>query len=205
VGMDGVYVYVAEKYYIPEATWSDPKFIEDLKIRVNSLSPLLIGRQAPDIELYRVPDDIFILSQTDTAVKKNPHTAQKFNLFSVKAEYTILYFWEAGCGHCKKSIPVLHDMFNRMKTQGVQIIAVSLLGGVEGKVLWTDFINEHHLYGWINAWNPYDFSYKDSFDVKSSNVLYLLDKDKNILAKNISPEQAEQIILEEIKRKKQGS
>jgi thiol-disulfide isomerase/thioredoxin len=202
--MDAVYVYIAEKYYIPEAaSWSDPKFISDLKERVKTLSPLLIGKTAPDIELYSVPDDIFMLSITDTTVKKNPHTGQNFRLSQVKANYIIVYFWEAGCGHCKKSIPELHKLREKMKSEGVQVVAVSLLGGVEGKVAWTDFVNEHRLYDWINAWNPYDFSYKEAFDIKSSNVLYLLDKDKKILAKNISPEQAEQIITDELKRKKQ--
>lgn len=204
IGMDAVYVYIAEKYFIPEASWSDPKFMSDLKARVASLNPLLIGKQAPDIELWSVPDDIFRLSATDSTVKKNPHTAQKFRLSEVKGKFILIYFWEAGCGHCKKSIPELYEIYQRMKPEGVEIVAVSLLGGVEGKVAWTDFVNEHHLYGWINAWNPYDFSYKEQFDVKSSNILYLLDGNRTILAKNISPEQAEQIIQEEIKRKKES-
>ena len=76
-----------------------------------------------------------------------------------------------------------------------------MLTGVEGKVKWVDFVNNEKLYGWINAWNPYDFSYREVYDITSSNILYLIDENKKILAKRLSPEQAEKIILEELKRK----
>ena len=79
-----------------------------------------------------------------------------------------------------------------------------MLGGVEGKIKWVDFVNDYELYGWKNVWNPYDFSYKEKFNIVSSNVLYLLDKDKKILAKQISPEQAEKII-ESFEKKKSAN
>jgi thiol-disulfide isomerase/thioredoxin len=137
----------------------------------------------------------------DTAVKRNPYAGSFFNLSGEKGEYTILYFWEADCGHCKKTIPLLHSFFNKMKDKGVKVIAVNMLGGIEGKVAWVDFVNEHKLYGWINAWNPYDFSSRDAYDVSSSNTLFLLDENMKILAKKITPEQAEAIIENEMKKK----
>lgn len=200
LSMDAVYVYIAEKYYIPEALWSDKKFIDDLKKRVEKIKPLLIGKIAPDVQFVSVPDDHFMVAAQDTGLKKNPYVGEFFNLKNVKADYLLLYFWEADCGHCKKAIPELHSVYERLKKQGVQVIAVHMLQGIPGKEKWVDFVSGNNLYGWINAWNPYDFSYRDIYDVNSSNILYLFDKNKKILAKHISPEQAEQIILEEIRK-----
>jgi thiol-disulfide isomerase/thioredoxin len=200
--MDAVYVYIAEKYYIPEAIWSDKKFIEDLNKRVIKIKPLLIGNPAPDIQLVQVSDEHFMIAAEDTSLKKNPYVGEFFNLRNIKAEFLMLYFWEADCGHCKKAIPELHAIYEKLKSSGVQVIAVHMLSGIPGKEKWVDFVALNNLYGWINAWNPYDFSYRDIYDVNSSNILYLFDKNKKILAKHISPEQAEQIILEEIRKNK---
>ena len=202
LAMDAVYAYIAEKYYIPEASWSDKKFIEDLSSRVTKIKPLLIGKPAPDIQLVRVADDHFLMAVEDTSLKKNPYVGEFFNLRNITANYILLYFWEADCGHCKKSIPELHAIYERLKSKGLSVIAVHMLSGIPGKEKWVDFIAANNLYGWINAWNPYDFSYREIYDVNSSNILYLFDRDKNILAKHISPEQAEQIINEEIKKNK---
>jgi hypothetical protein len=46
----------------------------------------------------------------------------------------------------------------------------------------------------------YDYSYRDAYDVTSSNIMYLLDKDKTIIAKRIGPEQALEIIKFEAKK-----
>lgn len=195
-GMDAVYAYIANKYYIPEATWSSPDFISQLKERVDKLNPLLIGKTAPDIELISVNEEHFMAARNDSALKRNPYVGAKFNLHQVDGEFIILYFWEADCGHCKKTIPELYDLWERMRSKNInlRVIAVSMLGGIEGKVKWTNFVNENKIYGWINAWNPYDFSYKDAFDVTSSNILYLLDENMEIIAKKISPDQVEQLI-----------
>ena len=203
VGMDAVYAYIGEKYYIPEATWSSPEFIEKLKERVEKINPLIIGKKGPDIQLRKVSDDEFILAESDSVLMWNPHVGVFFNLYEIKAKFTVLYFWEPDCGHCKKTIPQLHEMYQQYRDKGLEVIAVNMLGGAEGKVKWTKFINKNGLYGWINAWNPYDFSYKDIYDVGSSNILYLLDENKNIIAKKIGPEQVEAIISRELNKEEQ--
>ena len=202
IGMDAIVVYIGEKYYIPEAIWSDKKFITDLQDRIKKLNPLLIGKVAPDVQLVRVSDEHFKLAVNDTLMRKNPYVGEFFNVSKVKAKFTILYFWEADCGHCKTSIPVLHKIYDKFKVNGLQVIAVHMISGIEGKGKWTDFITKEKLYGWINAWNPYDYKYRDIYDVNSSNILYLFDENKKILAKRISPEVAEKIIIDELKKKK---
>jgi len=201
LGMDAVYVYIAEKYYLPEAKWSDPKFLKDLAGKVDKLKPLLIGKDAPDIQLVSIPDEHFKMAANDSILKKNPYVGDFFNLRKIPSRYLILYFWESDCGHCKKTVPELYKLFERMKSKGLQVVSVHMISGIEGKVKWIDFVNSEKTYGWINAWNPYDFTYRDIYDITSSNILFLFDENKKILAKRISPEQAEQIILEDLRKK----
>jgi len=194
MGMDKVYLHIAEKYYIPEADWSDPGFISDLQERVNKLKPTLIGTEATDIQLVKVEAGHFISSSDNEELKKNPYIGAFFQLHDIKSKFTILYFWEVDCGHCKKSTPALYEVYGRLKDKGVEVVAVHTLGGEEGKVKWIDYINENGFYDWTNAWNPYDFTFKNIYDISSTPQLFLLDEDKKIIAKKISPEQAEKII-----------
>lgn len=194
MGMENVYIHLADKYYIPEADWSDPKFIAELKERVAKLKPTMIGLKAPDIQLVRIDADHFIHAADNEELKKDPYVGKFFQLYDVKAKYTILYFWDADCGHCKKATPVLWQVYQRLKDKGVEVVAVSTLGGEEGKVKWVNYINQQGYYDWINAWNPYDFTFKDLYDIESTPQLLILDSDKKIIAKRIAPEQAEKII-----------
>ena len=194
MGMDAVYIHIAEKYYIPEATWSDQEFIDKLKDRVEKSKPTLIGQTARNIQLVNLTSDHFIAASEDEELKKNPYLGTFFNLHDVTAEYIILFFWEADCGHCKTATPELYQVYQHLKDKNVKVVAVNLLGGEEGKVKWINFVNEHGLYDWINCWNPYDFEFKKIYDIATTPALFVLDKDKKILAKRISPEQAEQII-----------
>ena len=194
MGMDAVYIHIADKYYIPEAEWSDPEFISKLRERVEKSKPTLIGARATDIQLVEVHSDHFIQALEDEDLKKNPYVGKFFQLYDIDARYTILYFWEADCGHCKKATPVLYEAYKRLKTKGIEVIAVNTLSGEEGKVKWIDYINDNGFYDWVNCWNPYDFTYKNIYDIMTTPQLFVLDADKEIVAKRIAPEQAEKII-----------
>jgi alkyl hydroperoxide reductase subunit AhpC len=195
MGMDAVQVHIADKYYIHDSWWSDDKFIADLKDRIKKVKPLLIGEIAPDVELMLVPPEHFKNALTDTALKRFPHVGTKITLHQIKAKYLVLLFWEADCGHCKTAVPALHDIYEKsLKNLDVKVLAISTLFGEDGKIKWVDFINEHGLYGWLNTWNPYSYNFKVVYDIVSTPQIYILDENKKIIAKKISPEQVEEII-----------
>ena len=191
MGMDAVYIHIADKYYIKEAHWSDTAFINDLKERVIKVKPLLLGKVAPNSRLVNVPSELFVMAKEDTALKKNPYVGQFFNIHDVEAKYLAIIFWSVDCGHCKKSLPKLYEIYEKYKDIGFNVLAVHML---IDKEKWTDYINENEFYSWINAWNPYSHQYKEDYDARSTNIIYLLDKDKKIIAKHIGAEQVEDII-----------
>jgi len=195
MGMDAVQINIAEKYYIPESWWSEPDFIADLINRVEKTKPLLTGKIAPDIELMSVPADHIIQAASDTALKRYPHAGSQIRLHQIKSKYTVLVFWEAECGFCKTVVPELYDLYKQsLSDKGVQVIAVNTLFGEEGKELWIDFINDNQLYDWINAWNPYSYEFKLTYDIVSTPQIYLLNENKEIIAKKINPSQVLEII-----------
>jgi thiol-disulfide isomerase/thioredoxin len=195
MGFDDIAVYIADKYYIKEATWSDSTYMKKLKDQVKKRLPIAIGKTAPDIQLVEVPAQHFIDAADSLPMKKNPYVGDFFNLSNLyKYDYVILFFWEADCGHCKKATPEMYKVFEKIKGKNVAVVAIHLIGGEEGKVKWVNFVNENKLYDWINAWNPYDYKFKELFDVSSTPYIYILDKKRKIIAKRIGPEQCEDII-----------
>ncbi len=194
MGMDKVYFHIAEQYYIPEATWSSEEFIVKLRDNLEKSKPTFIGNVAPDFELKGLPTDHFHLAQMDTVIKSDPHVGFDFRLSDIPAEYTLLYFWEADCGHCKKSTPKLYEVFEKYKDQQVQVLSVHVINSVEGKIKWVDFVNEHGLYEWINCWSPYKNEFRKSYNLQSFPQLFLLDKDKKIIAKQLTAEQVDDIL-----------
>jgi thiol-disulfide isomerase/thioredoxin len=201
MGMDAVQVHIAEKYYIHDSWWSDAKFIVDLKDRTEKAKPLLIGAIAPDAELMSIPPEHFKSALIDTALRRYPHVGTKINLREVNAKYLVLIFWEADCGHCKTAVPELYKIYEKsLQGLGVKVLAISTLFGEDGKAKWVDFVNVHGLYGWINAWNPYSYDFKLKYDVITTPQIYILDENKKIIAKRISPEQVKDIISSLVKR-----
>lgn len=194
IGMDGVYFHIAEHYYIPDATWSSPEFLNTLKENLAKNKPTLIGKTAPNLIMRKIPEEHFGMAAQDTAIKKDPHIGQDFLIHDIQAKFTILYFWEADCGHCQKTTPVLHEVYSRLKDKDVQVICVHVINSVEGKEKWVDFVNEHQLFGWINCWSPYSNEFRSLYNLQSYPQLFVLDQDKKIIAKRVTPEQAESII-----------
>lgn len=194
MGFDAVYAHIAENWFIPKATFSDTAFMRKTKENIVKIKPLLLGKPAPALRMLSIPAEHFIQAKTDTAAQNNPHSGSFIDINQINAKYTILAFWESDCGHCKKIIPELYEVYQKLKSKGVEVMAVHMLGGVEGKKKWINFINEHELYDWLNTWNPYDYTYKKLYDISSTPVIFILDKDKKIIGKRLEPKQIEEFL-----------
>ncbi|MBK9221562.1 MAG: redoxin domain-containing protein [Saprospiraceae bacterium] len=176
VGMDGVYVHLVEQYYANnKASWMDPENLAKMVSDAKSLKPLLIDKIAPDILVY----------------KKD---SSQIRLHELKSPYLVLMFWAPDCGHCKKSMPLIVDFYNKFKTRGVEILAVCTKTGVDEKTCW-ESMESMHMNGWINASDPSHASrFKLIYDLKTTPQIYILDKNKKILTKKIGAEQLSEIM-----------
>lgn len=169
MGMDKMMVGLAEKYYLSgEATWADEEFLSKLETRVRELKPTLIGNLSHDL-------------------KMQAYNGEYHQLHEIVAPATILVFWETDCGHCKKAIPQLHGLYQeQLRDLGVKVFAVYTQGD---QPEWTEFIEEHELYDFINVWDPYRQSgFRENYDIRSTPTVYVLGEDKKIIGKRISIE-----------------
>ena len=135
-----------------------------------------------------------------------PKFESYMSVYAQKTRYTILYFWEPDCSHCKEETPKFSKAYdeNKLKERGVTVVAVYLQKNINEWPkytnhinLWLDFVLKNNMSKWINVWDPFGTSqYRDKYDISSTPVIYLLDKDKKIIAKRIAYDQALSIIDE---------
>lgn len=175
MGMDAVFVHLANNYYLNgKAPWMNKTQLAKIRGRAEALEPLLIGKKAPNIIVR------------DTAQK------EILQLYDVKAKYTIVYIWSPECGHCKVATPELKKLYDKVKDKGVEVFGV---GNEFENEAWIDFINKYNL-NWINGSDGGDFrsNFRDTYDVYSTPQTYLLDENKVILSKKMNVESLEDIL-----------
>jgi hypothetical protein len=97
---------------------------------------------------------------------------------------------------------------NKWKNQGVKMYAVAK--ETEGtKKDWFDFLHKHQLKGWINVYYSREEEktrvnngipgYTQLYDAQVVPTVFLLDKDKRIVAKKLTWQQTDEIIQLKIK------
>jgi peroxiredoxin len=182
LGTDGAFVHIAEKYYVGEPTLWDTSTVRKMRERIAVLKPLLVGKEFPNMYL------------TDTI-------GTEIQIPKIVADYTVLFIYDPECGHCRESAPKLAKVYQTLKTKNVKVIAASI---DRTPVKWKKFIQEFKLQELIHGIdihkNPqtgkeeYYTDFKNSFDVYATPVVYVLDKDKKIIAKRLPVEQIEDFI-----------
>lgn len=181
MGMDAVFVHMAEKYYTKEkAYWVDDTQLYKITNRAKTLKPLLLGKKAP------------ALTMKDSA-------GVVHSLYDVQAKFTVLLFWDPDCGHCQKSMPKFKELYNKYKSKGMEIYAVCTEVEMDK---WRKYVREHKL-NWINVADPkFETNFRVIYDITSTPQVYLLDDKKIIKAKKVDAEQLGDIIEHFLKEKK---
>jgi len=206
MGHDAVFVHMINKYYrTKKAYWMDEKQNQKIIERGDIMEPLLLGSKAPEMNMIdtigaktitKLGIDTITSSERLTQVyTDNYSTLQKLfvPLSGVKADYTVVVFWDVDCGHCQKEIPKLKELYDKMKKEGKSIEVYSVYTHFEVEK-WKKFIRDNKL-NWINVYNGVHLiDLKVKFDIYSTPVIYLLDKNKIIKAKRIGVEQIEDIV-----------
>ncbi len=210
MGMDKVFVMMGDRYYCSKnqegkspAYWMPEEKLKTLCEKVEVQKNLVMGVKPPNISLRDTTDTKWI------------------DFYSLKSEYTILYFWDPECGHCKKTTPKLQELYaKKFKDRNIEVFSVGKAVGDEfGK--WKKYIKDNHLtfinvavteplfkaamedarqfvpkYTTLEALN-----YQTTYDIYSTPRVFVLDKDKKIIAKQLSISQLEDL-LDHLQNKK---
>src|SRR5688572_28617191 len=150
----------------------------------------LIGRPAPPLEMVETSD-------------------KPLPLYNVNAEFVVICFWDPTCSHCKEVVPKVDSIFKaKWKDQNVQIYGVKVEGS---RPDWVKFIADHDLKNWKHVYQQAFKQeeevkegrpgYKQLYDVYQTPLLYLLDKDKRIIAKKLTYLQINEVINSKLQAK----
>ncbi len=190
MGQDAVFVHLFEKYYLAGDAdkWMNEKYKKFIFDRGYSMMTNVIGMKAAELPMI------------DTLGKN-------FSLYEYKAPFTVVCFWDPTCGHCQQEVPKVDSIFQaKWRKEGVGLIGVMTDGGKDN---WLKYIREHKLEGWKHIYQTEEtkdalykankIGYRQAYDVYQTPMIYLLDKDKNIIAKKLTYLQVDDFI--EFKKK----
>jgi thiol-disulfide isomerase/thioredoxin len=176
---DAIFVHLYEKYYAQkDYEWLTPQGRKMITERAYNLMSNIMGSFAEDIQL---PDS----------------TGKIKTLYSdTVSTHTMVVFWDPSCGHCKEVLPKLDSLYRtKWKAEGVHIFAIAKETD-QTKKEWLAFINEQHLQDWTHVYyskaddkartDVNIAGYSQLYDVLSYPTLYLLDKEKRIIAKKLA-------------------
>jgi hypothetical protein len=166
MGFDRIFVHIVDTYYKPgETPWLTETSRNNIMLKADRISPLLIGKQGPNMIMM------------DTS-------GQLVSLYGIEAGFLVILFWDPDCGHCEKEIGHLTETYRALKDSiGLKVFAVcsdTSLAKMKQKVI---------RYGmeWINVNGPRSVTkdYHDLYDIQTTPVIYILDREKKIIAKRL--------------------
>ncbi len=190
--MDKGFVYMIDNYYAKGlCDWVKEDKVKEMKNSADGKRNCLCGQIAMDI----------VLPDTNNVWR---------SMNALNSKYTLLVIWEASCGHCKKEVPKINELYKRWKSKGLEVFAVHNNLEVEK---WKKFIQDENLeftnvsrnqfimtqdsatkliYGGFTTLQS--LNYHQYWDVNSTPKVYLMDKDHKILAKSLGAEQLEDFL-----------
>lgn len=174
MGLDKIFVEMYDTYFASGEMdfWINEKTKASLKEHADRLRKSLVGNIAPDL----IMQDI---------------TTTPRSMYDIKKDFTILFFFDPDCGHCKTETPKLVNFYETTKFD-VEVYAVS---ADTSMVKMKEYITNMNM-KWITVNGPrtYVGSYHDLYDAITTPTLYLLDNRKKIIAKKIPIEKLEEFL-----------
>jgi len=184
MGMDKVTLTLSEKYYLSGlAKWADSTLLADLEREVRKIKYNQIGANAPNLKMEKF-------------------NGTKIDISNITSDYVLLFFFEPSCGHCKKETPLLHKNVYEKYKQYPNFFEVIAFYTQTDREEWKKFLDQHNLYDWVNVYDPERASYFwHWYDTSTTPGLYLLNKERKIIAKKIDLETLDKILEYELHKK----
>lgn len=179
--MDAVTVHMVDKYYSQgKAPWLDEENMRKIQENADFIRPTLIGKKAENIILYQ-------------------EDGTPWELYKDSSEYLVMIFWAPECGHCSKAMPKYLEFNEKYKSQGIKMVSICTKTGGKYEECWKG-VKEKNMESLLNLGDQYLKSkYKTKYDVRQTPKLFILDKNKEIILKDVPAENLEQLMDEVIK------
>lgn len=208
MGMNKVFIYLGKKYYCTlnadgqsPAHWMPEDKLETLCEKVNTHYNLVMGAIPPNIKLKDTTDVVY------------------HDFMSLSSDYTILYFWDPDCGHCKKITPKLQTLYEKKwKERNIEIFAIGKATDDDFEK-WKAFVkknnltfinvgvtktmyeaardktnNQYRLQQLLKETDLNSLNYQSIYDIFATPKVWVLDKDKKIIAYSLTVSQLEDML-----------
>ncbi|TXF90780.1 redoxin domain-containing protein [Neolewinella aurantiaca] len=172
--MDGaaIHVHMIQNYFTKErAFWSDSMTVYGLQQRADQMAYSLVGQKGPDIT---VPD-----------MNGTPR-----RLYDLKKPFIAVYMYNPECEHCIEETPKFVKVMNELKSE-LDVYAIAL---DTDQTKWKNFVKANGMSEWTNVYDPTNRSIFKTYYVDNTPELYLLNKDRVIVGKNLKVAQLKDAI-----------
>lgn len=126
------------------------------------------------------------------------------SLNDLMGKVTIIDFWAAWCGPCRRENPNVVKVYNEFHDEGLEIIGVSLDGSrgqKDPKKAWLDAVEKDQLkWNQVSHLKYFNDPVAQLYNIKSIPATYILDKDGTIVAKNLRGDALRQKVGELLKK-----
>ena len=174
---EAIHSHMIKTYFTRDrAFWSDSMTVYGLQQRADEMSYSLVGQQGPDIT---VPG----------------FDGQPKRLYDMDEPYLIVYMYSPTCEHCIEETPILLQTLRGRSDIGVYAVALDSDANE-----WKTFVKRFGIQDWTNVMDPTNRSIYKTYYVDNTPEIYLLNKERKIIAKNLHPNQViEAIRMQESK------
>ena len=169
---EAVFVRMVGRYFTKEkAFWADSMSLFAIQQRASEMANSLIGDKGPDV--------------TSKDLQGKTH-----RLFDNKADYLVVYMFAPSCEHCQEQTPKLVQWHKEWKKKGADVYAIAL------------DTDEKELQGYIDktgiefpvVYDPTNRSIYARYYVDITPEIYVLNKERKIIGKNLKVFQIETVI-----------
>jgi len=169
---EAIHVRLTQRYITKErAFWADSMEVYSLQTRAHEMGQSLVGQDGPNV--------------TAQDLNGKTHT-----LLDKTADYLIVYLFTPSCEHCQEQTPKLIDWYNEWKNKGADVYAIAI--DTDEKEL-GDYVKKTGM--------PFTYIYDSTnrsiyakYYVNVTPELYVLNKERKIIGKNLKVFQIETII-----------
>ena len=181
--MDGeaVYVHVIKNFFTPQlAYWDKPENLEKLQKHAWEMEASLLWKKGPDVRAK----EIF------TGVEKS--------IYELTAPIVVVFMFSPDCEHCQKDAPKIQEIARNWQGRGVEFFGIGVNTTVEEL---KPFVQKHG-FQFPVVFDPTNRAIYAKYFVDITPELYILNKDRVIVAKNLHAEQLEEVFQRELKKMK---
>ena len=181
--MDGeaVYVHIIKNFFTPElAFWDKPESLEKLQKHVWEMEASLMWKKGPDVRA------------------KDVMTGQEKSLYEITSPLVVVFMFSPDCEHCQKDAPKIQTIARNWKNRGIEFFGIGV-NTTEEEL--KPFIQKHG-FQFPVVYDPTNRAIYAKYFVDITPELYILNKDRIIVAKNLKAEQLEEVFQRELKKVK---